>query len=512
MSKVNRREMLAGAGVLLLGLTSKGFSTVQKIPKFSSDPFSLGVASGDPLADGFVIWTRLAPDPLASGGMPPQSVAVEWQVATDDRFRRIVKRGRAAAQPGLAHSVHVDVRGLEPARWYWYQFKVGSQVSPVGRTRTAPAPGARLEKLSFAFASCQHYEDGYYTAHRHLAREDLDLIIFLGDYIYEGGVRQDRVRAHNSEEIYTLADYRNRYALYKSDPDLQQAHAAFPWVVTWDDHEVDNNYAGAIDQDNTARTSFLQRRAAAYQAYYEHMPLRRASLPQGTNMRLYRQLEYGALADFFVLDTRQYRTDQPCGDGHQERCPAALESRATLLGPAQERWLLHGLDQSSARWNVLAQQVMMSQTIEVLSENKRYQMDNWNGYVEARKRLFDFVQRRRVLNPVVLTGDIHSNWVADLKADFELAKSKIIGTEFIGTSISSGGNGVDQRPETDHLMSINPHIKFHNGQRGYVRCTLSPKLWRSDYRVVPLVTQQDAPVSTRASFIVESGRPGAERA
>ncbi len=512
----DRREFLAGAGASLLwaiaGRPPHGAAAVVAVPKFLADPFSLGVASGDPTPDGTVLWTRLAPDPLDGGGMPPQIIPVGWEVATDDRMRRVVKRGTIAARPDLAHSVHAEVRGLDPSRWYWYRFKVGSNLSPIGRTRTAPARGTHSDKLTFAFASCQHYEDGFYTAHRHMAREDLDLVVFLGDYIYEGGIRPGRTRQHNGAEIVTLSDYRNRYALYKSDPDLREAHAAFPWIVTWDDHEVDNNYAGAIDQDASSSEEFLRRRAAAYQAYYEHMPLRVSSLPGGPNMRLYRRLTYGSLAEFSVLDTRQYRADQPCGDGHKERCPKAFDPRATLLGPDQERWLLRGLDQSRARWNVLAQQVMMSQTIEVAGDAKKYGMDNWNGYVAARNRLLSFIRERRPSNPVVLTGDIHSNWVCDVKTDFDDLKSETIATEFVGTSISSGGDGTTNRAEADRRLAANPHVKFFSAQRGYVRCVLMPERWQSDYRVVEAVTRRDAPITTRASFIIENGRAGAHPA
>lgn len=508
-----RREFMAGAGASLLWLIAgqlpRGAAAAEAL-NFSDDPFSLGVASGDPSADGMVLWTRLAPKPLEGGGMPRRNVRVEWEVATDDRMRRIVKRGTAVARPELAHSVHVEVRGLNPSRWYWYRFRVGPTLSPVGRTRTAPARGARLDKLSFAFASCQNYEDGFYTAHRHMAGEDLDLVIFLGDYIYEGGMRPGRTRAHNGAEIYTLDDYRNRYALYKSDPDLRQSHAAFPWVVTWDDHEVDNNYAAALDQDGTASAKFLPRRAAAYQAYYEHMPLRLATMPRGPNMRLYRRLSYGTLAEFSVLDTRQYRTDQPCGDGQKLRCPEAFDRSRSLLGESQERWLLGGLSQSRARWNILAQQVMISQTQEVAGTEKKYQMDNWNGYVAGRQRLLDFFREKKTSNPVVLTGDIHSNWVCDVRADFDAPQSKTIATEFVGTSISSGGDGNNNPAEAERRLRANPHLKFYNGQRGYVRCTVGPERWQSDYRVVEAVTRSDAPVTTRASFVVENGKAGAQ--
>ena len=509
----NRRHFIASAGAFLsLALTTQlTESIVAAAPPFSADPFSLGVASGDPAPDGIVLWTRLAPDPLRGGGMPPQKVTVEWQVATDERMLRLVKRGTTVASPELAHSIHVEVRGLQPARWYWYQFKVGSHTSPVGRTRTAPARGARTGRLAFAFASCQHYEDGYYTALRHMAHEDLDLVVFLGDYIYEDGIRQGRTRQHHSTEIMTLTDYRNRYALYKSDPDLKLAHATFPWIVTWDDHEVDNNYAGALDEKGTASAIFLRRRAVAYQAYYEHMPLRISSMPRGPSMPLYRRISYGALAEFSVLDTRQYRTDQPCGDGVKALCSAALSRQATLTGTAQEEWLLRGLERSRVRWNILAQQVMMARVDRELGVERKYSMDQWGGYVAARNRLLAFLRKRRPSNPVVITGDIHSNWVADLKADFDDPRSETVGTEFVGTSISSGGDGTDKRPETEKVLSENPHIKFFNAQRGYVRCTVTPARWQSDYRVVDSVTRPAGQVSTRASFVVENGRAGGHR-
>jgi alkaline phosphatase D len=230
----NRRRFLIGAGALS-GLTFTGqlrSYAQSEAPKFTADPFSLGVASGDPLPDGVVLWTRLAPEPLNGGGLPPRAVTVKWEVAADDRMKDVVKRGSAVASPELGHSVHVEVAGLKPARWYWYRFVVGDAVSPVGRTRTAPALSARLDRLRFAFASCQHYETGFFTAYKHMADEQLDLVVHLGDYIYEGSPVTGRARQHNSQEIISLEDYRNRYALYKSDPNLKLAHAAFPWIVT----------------------------------------------------------------------------------------------------------------------------------------------------------------------------------------------------------------------------------------------------------------------------------------
>lgn len=511
---VSRRSFMLGAGALTgLAVTGHLPSYAQTAPKFSADPFSLGVASGDPLPDGVVLWTRLAPDPINGGGMPSQAVTVKWEIAEDEQMKKIVKRGEAVATPELGHSVHVEAQGLKPASWYWYRFMAGSAVSPVGRTRTAPELNARLAQLSFAFASCQHYETGYYTAFKHMAGERLDLVVHLGDYIYEGApAAVDRTRKHNSPEIVSLADYRNRYALYKSDPDLKLAHAAFPWIVTWDDHEVDNNYAADIPEDKQTREAFLQRRAHAYQAYYEHMPLRRSSLPRGADMRLYRRLRFGDLAEFSVLDTRQYRSDQPCGDGNKVLCPEVFNPKATMLGEEQERWLFDNLDKSKTRWNVIAQQVMVARWASGQGEAMRTSMDKWAAYPAALDRFMKYLQERKPSNPVVLTGDIHTNWVADLKADYNDPKSAVVGAEFVGTSISSGGDGVDMRPETERQMAENPHIKFFNAQRGYVRCDVTPQRWQTDFRIVAAVTKPNEPVSTRASFVVENGKPGATRA
>jgi alkaline phosphatase D len=347
-----------------------------------------------------------------------------------------------------------------------------------------------------------------------MAQEELDLVVHLGDYIYEGPPSPTAVRPHEgTEEPVTLEGYRNRYAQYKSDPNLQAAHAAFPWVTTWDDHEVDNNYADEIPQDPElqSREEFLLRRAAAYQVYYENMPLRRFSIPRGPDMQLYRRLTFGDLVEFNVLDTRQYRSDQACGDGQDVGCTEALDPSRTITGAEQERWLFEGLDRSQARWNVLAQQVFMAQRDFDPEAEVRLSMDAWDGYAASRDRLFDFIQKRQPANPIVLTGDVHSNWVADLKADFSNPNSATLGTEFVGTSISSGGNGTDTNANTVNILAENPHIKFFNGQRGYVRCELTPARWQSDYKVVPFVTTPDAPISTRASFVVENGRPGAQR-
>lgn len=518
-SEMDRRRFLkttAQFAVMALGFTLfrpwPGLR-VEAAPRFPLYPFTLGVASGDPLSDGIVLWTRLAPDPLNGGGMPFYRVPVRWEVATDENFRHVVKKGTTYASPEWGHSVHVDVRGLRPGREYWYRFKSGSELSPVGRTKTAPAPHSLQRELVFAFASCQNFEHGYYTAYRRMAEEDLDVVIHLGDYIYENGSGQNtapggNVRKHHGRETLTLEAYRNRYAQYRTDPDLQLAHASFPWMVTWDDHEVDNDYAGLIPEDGTSREKFIQRRIAAYQAYYEHMPLRRDSLPVGRHMQIFRRFTFGDLAQFHLLDTRQYRDRQAGGGKWRAPGEEAVSPDRTLLGVEQETWLFRELHHSEARWNILAQQVFFAQRDLKKGSEKLQSMDAWDGYADSRRRVLEYLVQDRVSNPVVLTGDVHANWACDLLADFDHPTSTVVGTEFVGTSISSGGDGSDFRRSARRILDHNPHIHFHNNHRGYVRCRLTPQYWQTDYRVVPYVSRPGAPILTRASFVVENGRPG----
>ncbi|MGK5534307.1 alkaline phosphatase D family protein [Streptomyces sp. URMC 129] len=480
-------------------------------------PFTLGVASGDPSPDGFVLWTRLAPEPLApgGGGMPHGPVAVDWRVATDEGMRNVVRRGTVRALPELAHAVHVEPEGLLPDREYWYQFRCGGDVSPVGRTRTLPAAHTRVRRLSFAFASCQNWADGYYSAYRNLAEEDLDLVVHLGDYVYEGGIpadggyRRTPVPAQLRPACRTLDRWRLQYALYKSDPDLQRAHARFPWIVTWDDHEVQNDYAARSSQYEGDITAL---RAAAYQAYYEHQPLRRAAIPRSGEMRLYRRLAYGDLAEFSVLDGRQYRDVPPCGWGEAPACEAAYDPSVTMLGERQERWLLDGLAASGARWNVLANNVMMARLDHDGPAGDTLWHDAWDGFPAARTRVTDHLAAARVSNPVVITGDWHSTFVNDIRRDFDDPDSPVVATEFVGTSISSNGDGEVYGPYYGPMIRHNPHIRFFDGdRRGYVRCAVDRREWRTDLRMVGTVGRPDVPAETFASFVVEEGAPGAHR-
>ncbi|MBB5036436.1 alkaline phosphatase D family protein [Prosthecobacter dejongeii] len=511
----SRRSFVTGSASLALAALAceRAFGAVKSAPKFSSYPFTLGVASGDPTADGMVLWTRLAPKPLEGGGMEPVPVEVSWQVSEDEGMTKIVRQGTAIATPEWGHSVHVEVDGLRPERWYWYQFKAGGEVSPKGRTRTFPAKETLPEKLRFAFASCQHFETGLFTAYEHMAKEDLDLVVHLGDYIYEKEGLDGRVRKHTGPEINTLEAYRNRHAQYKGDPALQAMHAIVPWLVTWDDHEVDNNYASDISEEkDVKKEDFLLRRAAAYQAYYEHMPLRRSAMPKGPDMLLYRNVSYGRLADFHVLDTRQYRSDQPCGDGSKPLCAEALNPNSSLLGVIQRDWLFEGLAKSPSTWNVLAQQVMMGLADRKVGEEKGYSMDQWPSCEMERRRILKYFDEQRISNPVVLTGDIHSNWANNLLTDFDDLESKVVATEFVGTSISSGGDGLLKPKTLDAIYAENPFVKFHSAERGYVSCEVTPQHWKTNYQAVEYVTRPGAPLITRTSFAVEAGKAGLQQA
>jgi len=493
-------------------LQSLGALAVSTRPAFAADPFSLGVASGYPSPDGMVLWTRLM-------GVDPVALPLRWEVAADEAMKSIVLSGAATAEPAWAHSAHVEVRGLEPDRWYWYRFSSKDAQSPVGRTRTAPAPGALPERLRFAFGSCQQYEQGYYGAYRHVVADAPDLMVFLGDYIYESSWGRDHVRSHGALEPYTLEQYRARHALYRSDPDLQAAHAACPWVLTWDDHEVDNDYADDRPEDGMPREAFLERRAAAYRAYYEHMPLPARMRPEGPGMRLHTRVAWGGLAEFHVADTRQYRSWQACPRANRSgggntldigQCAALADPRRSMLGRDQERWLESGLARSRGRWNVLAQATRMAQFDQKPGPGRRAWTDGWDGYPAARKRLLEYLTSNRVLNPVVIGGDVHSFHVCELKADFDDLKSPVVASELVGTSITSQAWSQER---VNRLLPDNPHILLADGRyRGYTRVDVGPKVFRADLRAVESVRQRETGCSTLASFVVEDGRPGPQRA
>jgi alkaline phosphatase D len=488
----------------------------------TSYPFALGVASGQPSPDGFVIWTRLAPEPLAEDGLGGMSepAPVIWEVGADDRMRHVVRTGVAEATGRFAHSVHVEVAGLEPGRPYWYRFAALGEQGPMGTARTLPAADAKPSSLRFTFASCSNWQTGYFSAYRHMAAEHPDLIIFLGDYIYEEtltGARADRaVRKHDGPTAVDLAGYRNRYALYHTDPDLQAIHAAAPCLMTWDDHEVEDDYADKWSElVETSPEVFLRRRAAAYRAYYEHMPLRARSMPQGSASRIYDRFRFGDLATFSVLDGRQYRTKQPCElprvrRGHiaPDSCEERLDPQRTYLGAEQEQWLFDGFKQSDATWNVIAQEQLVAQFRGKDRDGVwGYWTDAWDGFPAARKRMIETIAASRVANPVFIGGDFHSYWTTDLKADFADPESATVATEFVGTSITSNP------PPRDLILEAlpeNPHVRYFESQyRGYVAVDVSRERMETRFRVISDRRDPNATVSTLEQFVVESGIPGA---
>ncbi|MDQ3077749.1 MAG: alkaline phosphatase D family protein [Pseudomonadota bacterium] len=515
----SRRRLLRGFGASAIAALSIPLLSRPALaqPIFTKYPFQLGVASGDPLADGFVIWTRLAPDPMKIGhGMPSQPVEVAWEVASDARFEAIASKGVAIARPELGHSVHVEVSGLEPARPYWYRFQAGTERSLTGRAKTLPRAGARTDHVRFGVAGCQHYEQGLFTAHRKLAAEELDFIFCYGDYIYEGRGNRvwngpngpvENVRQHAHQEIYSLDDYRRRYAQYKMDADLQAAHASAPWFAVWDDHETDNNWVTDVDQDGTPKQVFDLRRQAAVQAYYENMPLRPSAFPIGPAMQLFRGAAYGDLIDLSFLDTRQYRSDQPCADQWGVACDTLGRADAEVLGTRQEAWVVDRLSSSTARWNVLAQQVMMMDLDRDPGPEHVVNHDSWAGYRAPRNRLLAGIERRRTNNVIVLTGDEHQNYAGELHLDGRAPGPRPIATEFVTTSITSGGDGIEQRPDMAAIQAVNSQLKFNNAQRGYLVCDVTPERWMSEFKVLDRVTARDGVLRTRIKLAVESGDP-----
>lgn len=490
-------------------------------PALADNPFTLGVASGSPEPDGVVLWTRLL---LPQSVLP--AVTLRWEIADDEGFRRIVRRGQAQALPELAHAVHVEAQGLAPDRWYFYRFLAGDWASPVGRTRTLPAPDAAVERLRLAYASCQRWEHGYFGAYRHMAADAPDFVVFLGDYIYEYPGAARAVRAvPDAGWTVTLEQYRGRYALHKGDADLQAMHAQCPWLCTWDDHEVQNDYAALQAGDGgPAVEDFAARRAAAYQAYYEHMPVRASVLRRalqaaapGQDLRLYGARRFGRLAQLALLDTRQYRSPQACspvGRGSvsldPDTCADWKDPARTLLGAQQEQWLQAQLAAGGATWTILGQSTAFGQRDFRPGPGRLMWNDGWDGYPEARQRVVAALQQHRVANPVLLGGDVHENWVGHVKADYDRVESASVGVEFCGTSITSRAFEPHRIGER---QADNPHFIHADGsRRGYGIADFTPGRLDVSLRVVDDATRRAPAVSTQARFVVEAGRPVLERA
>jgi alkaline phosphatase D len=513
---LTRRSLFAGSTAALA-------ASALPRPSWAAEyPFALGVASGNPGPDGIVLWTRLAPEPLSPdserpGGMPPAAVMVRWEVTEDPAMQRVVQHGEAVADPDFAHSLHIECGGLLPGRDYWYRFIAGGEASPIGYTRTAPAPGAPLDRLRFGFCSCANYELGYFSAYRHLAEQAPDLVLFLGDYIYEhASVNPRRVRDHSDGvEAADLRTYRNRHAQYKTDPDLQLLHATAPCLATWDDHEVQNDYADRWSQRFDDPAAFLLRRAAAYRAYWEHMPLPRSAMPNGPDATIYGRFDFGGLASFLLLDSRQYRSrlacDMPPRGGAKQlldrTCPERLDPTRSYLGARQEAWLYGQFRAAPARWNILAQQQLIAEFKERLDDGAfAHWSEDWNGYPAARQRLLQNVVDARLRNPVSLGGDIHSFWANELKLEWDDPAAAVVASEFVGSSITSPGPPHNKFAAWAH---DNPHVRFFEARkRGYVAVNLRPERMEVAFRAVSNVRDPGARIDTLARFVVEDGRPG----
>jgi alkaline phosphatase D len=510
---IDRRTLVKAGGslALLTGLSSAGALWARPL---GANPFTLGVAAGDPWPDGFVIWTRLAPRPLEEhGGMPQQAVPVGWEVAEDARFARVVGRGTALARPELGHSVHVEVAGLRSHRHYWYRFTVaGSDVSPAGVARTAPAAGAAVERVRIGVAGCQHWEAGLYDAWGALAREpDLDLVFHYGDYIYEGRGRaadQRAVRRHVGDELYSLDDYRRRYAQYRSDPHLQAAHQACAFAMSFDDHEIDNNWASDFDQDGTPPEFFALRRIAALQAWYENVPVRRAQLPGIGGVTAYRRLDYGGLVRTHVLDTRSHRSDQPCEDvARSPHCTPEVHTGATMLGDAQETWLDEGIA-NGATWQLIAQQVIvMPLDVRTPTQTKPvFETDLWDGYRPAKARLVDTIRKHGLTNVVVASGDHHKHAAGTIPQRDEAPDGAQVAVEFLASSISSGGNGKGEAG-LDHFFRNNPNLDLYTDRRGYQLFDITPTRWTTDVKVMDAVETPGGSARTLVRYHVTPDHP-----
>lgn len=514
-----RRIVLAGAASLASGLFPFQAWTQDQRVTFAADPFTLGVASGYPQADSVVLWTRLAPFPAApQGGLVEAKIGVRWELAEDEAMTRIVQQGAVDATPQWSYAVHVEVQNLQPQRNYFYRFMAGDAVSPIGRTRTLPMLAADHFDLRFAYVSCQQYEQGFYAAYRHIVADQPDLIVHLGDYIYESSWGKQHVRKHGTPEPQTLDDYRARHALYRSDPDLQRAHAACPWLMIWDDHEVQNDYANDRSQHNAPREEFLLRRAAAYQAYYEHMPLPSRMRPRGPNMPIFTKVAIGQLAQIYLLDGRQYRSYQPCasrkrgGGGNvvDETCTERLDPTHSYLGMAQEEWLYNNLRSQQPRWNILAQPTLIAQCDRMEGEGQKFGTDAWDGYPAARQRLIDTLAQAATRNNVAIGGDVHTFYVTALKKDFNRLNSPTVAAEIVGSSVTSQSWAQNR---TDAIVRENAHILYGNSEsRGYVRVHLNAQRLLADLRGVEDVRNAASDCHIVASYVVERGNPNPQRA
>ncbi|KWT58516.1 alkaline phosphatase [Streptomyces albus subsp. albus] len=499
--------------------------------------FQHGVASGDPLPDGVLLWTRVTPEPGAVPGSGlGRDTTVGWEVAADQDFGSVVARGTATTTAAADHTVKADVRGLAPATTYYYRFTVEGTRSPVGRTRTAPAHDAKAPNVRFGVVSCANWEAGYFSAYRHLAaRRDLDAVLHLGDYIYEyatGGFPSSGkvVRQHSPKhEIITLADYRTRHGVHKTDPDLQALHAAHPMIAIWDDHEfADNAWSGgAVNHTPGTEGDWAARMAAGKRAYFEWMPVRTSVA--GTT---YRRLRFGKLADLHLLDLRSFR-DQQAGVGSGK----VDDPDRTITGRAQLDWLKAGLERSDTAWRLVGTSVMISQVAfgsvpahllaplaELLGlpkEGLAVNTDQWDGYTDDRRELLTHLRDRGIGNTVFLTGDIHMAWANEVPVKAATYPSAPpVATEFVVTSVTS--DNVDDflhvAPHTVSLVGVaavraaNRHVKWVDmDSHGYGVLDVTAERTQMDYFTVSDRTDPHATTALARSYRTLSGTQRVER-
>ena len=481
-------------------------------------PFQLGVASGDPDSASMVLWTRLIATPD-----PSLDLMVAVDLAIDENFDELVSSTLTTASAAYAHSVHQTPEGLDSDTWYHYRFRIGEHTSQTGRTRTLPAPGNDAPTLRFGFSSCQNWESGAYAAHRHLAAEDLDLFVWLGDYIYEygpgnsGDVSSAGQRVHDSPEVTTLDGYRQRYALYKSDPFLQAHHAARPWVVTWDDHEVDNNHATNATEDGQDMDAFMLRREAAYQAWWENMPVRVPPPVSGEDFIIYRSFEWGDLVHLHMLDGRQFRSPQVT-DGDPVALPGlgnlgvrllsddSRNPEQSMLGSVQRQWLEAQVQSSTATWNVLGNQVYMHGLNAFPGEVPAINTDTWDGYFGERRGLLETIGGTDA-NLVVLSGDFHSSSAGDVRSDPFDPSGAVMATEFMAPAISSTFPEA-LRGLAPLVLAVNPQVRNFSPENGFMTCEVQAETWTTRLHTLTDVMDENSPIAITATFTVDAGSAG----
>ncbi len=503
---MKRRAFL---GSTILGLSATTLVPARaSAPEFSRNPFTLGVASGDVTDNSAVLWTRLAPEPLqADGGMDSSGVLVNWEIALDPAMSRIVQRGESVASSELAHSVHVELENMNANQEYWYRFSTTSQHSQIGRTKTLPDTKSQLQSLRFVTASCQNYSHGYFVAYEHMVKDKPDFVIHLGDYIYDTSFGATFRKHETEKRPETLDEFRRRHALYKTDEHLQHAHAQIPFFTTIDNHDAIEDK----DPDKAAQ------RIAAYQAWYEHMPVRGFVGPGANRFDLLRKIQLGNLAQISLLDARQFRDkkdlcrdsmDSKFGFGnYRERCKEIIKDERSMLGKEQESWLINNLQNNSTSWNVIASPgPFLPFHFQHGGKDLRY-IGAWDAYPANRKRIAEVVAQSSSGHPLILSGDVHSFWALDgsLTRDPD---ERIPVVEFVTSSISANWPEPLNKPVMDNLNN-NPQVKFYEGERrGYLLHEVNKTEWKTTARAMQDVKDNQSRAFDAANFLVRKGESG----